>query len=210
MKAYIPLLAAGFLCLACLPGEAKNVGTFGTVYSIAERDALEEIMERVSRINLESLFGKQKMEEAIRNYRPHLPILPKAEKDDSFPADITWENPYDIPGPGATILYPKGYRFNPAELMILPNILVVIDGADPAQVAWFERSPFANDPRTILLLSGGSWHEIGEKLKRPAFYITADIAGRFKLRHVPSALWQEGIFIRVNEYAGKEDKSEKK
>ncbi|MBI5178177.1 MAG: hypothetical protein HZA04_02850 [Nitrospinae bacterium] len=201
---YLPLM---LLWLTVSAVEAKQLGTFGAVYPIAERDALEEILERVSRAgNLETLLGKERIEEAVRNFQPQLSALPKAEKDDTFLADLIWVNDQDIPAPGGGILYPKGYRFNPAELIFLPNILVVIDGADPAQVAWFQSSPYVDDPRTMLLLTGGPWYELGEKLKMPTFYINADIVERFKLRRVPSTVWQEGTSMRVNEYEIEEKK----
>jgi len=53
----------------------------------------------------------------------------------------------------------------------------------------------------MLLLTGGSYYELGKKLDRPVFYANADIIHRFQLEAVPSIVFQRGKYMEVKEVA---------
>lgn len=182
-----------------------NLGRFGAVYPIAEPDVLKDIQEAASRVDWQKVFDQKRFEERIKAFRPpDLKKLPRAKEPRVRLVDLTWTLPFDIPkvnerGEIVGILYPKGYTFNPLDYVTYPRTLVVIDADDPLQLEWFERSRYLNDPEVTLLLSGGSWYEVSQRLKRPVFYAFGFVVERLKIEKVPSVLRQKGRFMEVKE-----------
>ena len=203
-----------FICLAVgclLPApslEASTstvVGRAGATYPITEKDALSELMQKVRQVDWKKqLTG---LKQSAQVYRPpDLARLPRARHDRTFAVDPTYSLPFDIPDGKGGILYPNGYTFNPLDYVGLPDIFVFIDGGDKKQVAWFMRSPYAKAANAMIFLTGGSYLQFSEKLKRPVFYATDQIVKRFKLKAVPSVLFQQGKFVEVKEFEIKNSK----
>ncbi|MDW7712517.1 MAG: hypothetical protein SCH98_18800 [Deferrisomatales bacterium] len=198
-------LGAGFwaglgLLLAVVPASAKDLGQVGRVYPIAEPDALQEIEERAAAIRWEEVLPETKRRALVVDYRPRdLAPLPRAVEERTRLVDMTYTLEVDLPDGKGGVLYPKGFAFNPLEYVFYPNVLVVLDGEDPEQVAWFRESSLARDPRVRVLLCGGSWSEVGAALGRPVFYLTSPLRQRLRLEAVPSVVWQAGTAMEVNE-----------
>ncbi len=182
------------------PASAKDLGQVGRVYPIVEPDALQEIEERAAVIRWEEVLPEEKRRALVLDYRPtDLARLPRAGEERVRVVDMTYTLEVDLPdGKGGT-LYPKGYTFNPLEYVFYPNVLVVLDGSDPEQVAWFRESTLARDPRVRLLLAGGSWSEVSATLSRPVYYLTAPLRRRLQLDAVPAVVWQAGAAMEVRE-----------
>jgi conjugal transfer pilus assembly protein TraW len=182
------------------PASAKDLGQVGRVYPIAEPDALQEIEERAATIRWEEVLPEEKRRALVLGYRPKdLAPLPRALAERVRGVDMTYTLEVDLPDGKGGILYPKGYTFNPLEYVFYPNVLVVLDGGDPDQVAWFRGSTLARDPRVRLLLSGGSWSEVSATLSRPVYYLTAPLRRRLQLEAVPAVVWQAGAAMEVRE-----------
>jgi len=187
-----------------------DLGDVGATYPIAERDALAEIEERAKAVDWGKAFDSKRTRERILNYRlGEMEALPTAKKERVFQVDVSYTLDFDIPDGRGGILYPKGFSFNPLAHVFLPNILVVIDGGDARQIEWFKASSYAKDHRVMLLLCGGSYTRVMEKLKRPAFYADARIAKKFQLKAVPAVIVQKETVMEVREYAF-DDKGQKK
>ncbi|WP_429885541.1 hypothetical protein [Geoalkalibacter halelectricus] len=194
------------LCLApCAAwGQAKHLGTFGRTYGIAEPDMLEEIRARAAQIDWQKHLDAEKMKEKVKSFQPdNLQRLPKATRTRSFMTDPTYVLDMDIPDPrdpsGQTILYPKGFSFNPLDYRPLSSILVIFDATDPDQLAWFESTPYRDDFRAKVLLSDGNYFEVMERLDRPVFYLIAPHAERLQLQAVPSVIVQRDRALEVTE-----------
>lgn len=200
IRCLIILLASMLMTSPCF-GSVHNLGTFGQTYRIAEQDALKEIKERVAKVDWSKVFSRKRMEKAIQNYRPDTPFLPRAHKDAARLVDMTYTLPFDIPDGKGGILYPKGYTFNPLDYVHYEKTLVVINGDDPGQVLWFSQSGYSKNIGTMLLLTAGSYYELGKRLERPVFYANADIIRRFQLEAVPSIVHQKGRYMEVKEIA---------
>jgi len=178
------------------PGLARVLGTFGKTYPVIERDALEEIQERAAQVNWKSALDRIRPE----GFRPKgLPDLPRAAKDRSFLVDMTYTLGFDIPDGKGGILYPKGYRFNPLDYLPFNQTLVVFDGDDPLQVAWLKASGLLSKSGTMLLLSDGSFIDVGKGLNRLAYYASPQIVERFHLRVTPSVIRRRGKLMEVQE-----------
>jgi len=176
----------------------------GTVYPVVEPDIRIEMKQKAAQ-----KWKQQKAEfrEKIPTYQPaNLQQLPKAEQDRSFVVDMTYTLNRDLTDSNGNVLYPKGYRFNPLDYMSFTIGLVVIDGADPAQVNWFKESPYFSNYKMKLLLSGGYAQPLISELNRAVFYLDKNIADRFQLVAVPSVVVQRDKHILVTEFLLQEEK----
>jgi conjugal transfer pilus assembly protein TraW len=179
---------------------ARHLGTVGQVYPVVEPDALTEIKEAAARVDWEKAIDHQKKLAMIKNFRPSdLHPLPAAEMDRSFLVDMTYTLDSDIPDGKGGVLYPRGFSFNPLDYVSLTSILVVIDAGDRRQVDWFKTSPYSEDYRTRLILSGGDYYDLSEELDRPIFYLMDTVARRLQLAAVPSVVGQQDNMLLVRE-----------
>ena len=190
-------LAAIGLMVCVSSAQAKELGTFGMTYRIAERDALAEIEERAKQVDWHKVLDKRKVE----NFQgpPDRVRLPRAKRNRNFPVDMTYTTEIDVPDGKGGILYPKGYNFNPLDYVTYPKTLVVIDGADPDQVKWFAASEYDKRLDVTLLLTGGSFGAVSKKISCPLFYADRKIVERLKLQAVPSVVRQKGRIMEVTE-----------
>jgi conjugal transfer pilus assembly protein TraW len=194
------LWATLLLFLVAAPLGAKDLGQVGRVYPIAEPDALQEIEERAAAIRWEEVLPEEQRRALVVNYRPaDLEPLPRAQEERTRQVDLSYTLAFDLPDGKGGVLYPKGFTFNPLEYVFYPNVLVVLDGDDAEQVAWFRESGLAQDPRVRLVLSGGSWSEVGSQLGRPVFYLTEPLRERLQLEAVPTVIWQSRKTMEVRE-----------
>jgi conjugal transfer pilus assembly protein TraW len=199
MKAQLLKIVLQVLILCALyvcPAQAKVIGTFGQVYPIAEPDALMEIEERARSINWQSILDKEKPED----FRPsNLVELPRARHNRSFLVDMTYTLEFDVPDGRGGILYPRGYRFNPLDYVPFNQALVILDGDDPDQLAWLQKSSLLNEPNSMILLTRGAFSTVGKHLGRAIFYADRRIVKRFNLAAVPSVVTKRGRLMEVKE-----------
>lgn len=177
-----------------LAGTTKNLGIVGAVYSISEPDLLVELRDYVQIPNIEKQFQEQ------AHYQPKdMRKLPKAKQDRTFDVDMTYTLTHDLTDGSGHVLYPRGFKVNPLQYVNFVGGVVVIDGSDPKQVEWFEKSHYYPNELAILLLSDGYALELTRKLKRPVYYLTDIIAKRFRLTAVPSIVVKKGNDMSVRE-----------
>ncbi len=190
-------LAAIGLMVCVSSVQAKDIGTFGMTYRIAERDALAEIEERAKQVDWHKVLDKRKIE----NFQgpPDRVRLPRAKRNRSFPVDMTYTTEIDVPDGKGGILYPKGYTFNPLDYVTYPKTLVFIDGTDPEQVKWLAASEYDKRLDVTLLLTEGSFGAVSKRISRPLFYADGKIVERLKLEAVPSVVRQKGRIMEVTE-----------
>ncbi|MRR34080.1 hypothetical protein EG829_05165 [bacterium] len=198
-------LLISILVLSLLPSshaQAKDLGNYGATYPIAEPDSLTELKEKAAQVDWKRHLNPEKLTRKVRNFRPSdLKRLPAARRDWVFLSDLSYTLDVDIPDGKGGILYPKGYTFNPLDYLSFRRTIVVINGKDRRQVAWFRKSPWNKDMNVTLLLTDGGYFELGKRLRRPVFYASALIVDRLGLKAVPSVVRQNGRFMEVREYA---------
>jgi len=185
--------------LAAVSAHAKDLGSVGTTYAIAEKDALAEIEERAKKVD----WGKVLQRKQIEEYDgPEDRVqLPRAGRDRTFAVDLTYTLQMDIPDGKGGILYPQGYTFNPLDYVAFTKTLVFINGNDPEQVKWFAASEYRSRIDVMLLLIEGNYGRLGKKLNVPLFYDDSRIVERLQLSAVPSVVKQEGKEMVVREIA---------
>ncbi|WP_319549527.1 hypothetical protein [Desulfogranum marinum] len=177
-------------------GTITNLGVVGTTYPIAESDILAELRGQVAKNN----HARKQWCEQIKTYQPaDLHNLPLATTDRTFQVDMTYSLNRDLTDADGKLIYPKGYTFNPLDYINFPGCILVIDGADPEQVAWFKQTPYAENHQVKLLITEGMAPELIQTLQRPVFYLTEDIAKRLQLQAVPSLIFQREKMMHVQE-----------
>ena len=166
----------------------------GRTSPIIEQDITKELQQKATTIDLDALFNTH------NHYQPaNLHPLPRAASDRVFTVDLTHTIDHDIKDSQGNLLYPQGFSFNPLKYAGLSGGMVVIDGSDPKQVEWFQGSPYFQNHRAILLLSGGYAAEVKQELKRPVYYLTHDIAARLQLKAAPSVVVEQDNKLTVRE-----------
>jgi len=181
-------------CVTQVMAAHTRLETVGATYPIVEQDITKELQQKATTIDLDALFSTH------NRYQPaNLHPLPRAASDRVFTVDLTHTLERDIKDSQGNLLYPQGFTFNPLQYAGLSGGLVVIDGSDPEQIEWFKGSPYYQNHRAILLLSGGYANELKQELKRPVYYLTHDIAARLQLKVAPSVVVEQDNKLTVRE-----------
>ena len=175
-------------------GEIVQLEPVGPTSAVIETDLAEALRQRAISVDVERLRSAQ------ARYQPaNLHALPRATKDAITMVDLTHTLEQDVQDANGQVLYPAGFTFNPLRHVSLTGALVVIDGSDPEQVAWFKGSPYGANHPALLLLSGGLAATLRDELGRPVAYLTEDIAHRLQLRAVPSVVVERDNQLVIRE-----------
>ncbi len=198
------ILTAVFLCLLTTStAVARDLGTFGTVYDIVEKDALKELEEKAKSVDFSKAVDRNALVKRARNFTPEdvkeMRMIGPARKDRTFLVDMTYTLERDIKDDKGNIVYPAGYAFNPLNYVAYPKTLVVLNGKRPEQIRWFEESSYAKDAQITLLLTDGSYSDLAKFLKRPVFYASTKVIEAFRIQAVPSVVRQSGAYMEVTE-----------
>ena len=198
------ILTAVFLCLLTTStAVARDLGTFGTVYDIVEKDALKELEEKAKSVDFSKAVDRNALVKRARNFTPEdvkeMRMIGPARKDRTFLVDMTYTLERDIKDDKGNIVYPAGYAFNPLNYVAYPKTLVVLNGKRPEQIRWFKESSYAKDAQITLLLTDGSYSDLAKFLKRPVFYASTKVIEAFRIQAVPSVVRQSGAYMEVTE-----------
>lgn len=184
-------------------GSGKEM-VLGETRDFAERDMIELIQEFIeknrAKIEQKAIKTREQARENVKNYRPKglMPLEPALE-DRIFYPDLTYTLDQDIRNANGDILYPKGFKFNPADYVKLSYAMIVINGDNKKEVEWFKKSGFSNQISYRLLLSQGSYYDLNQELKQEVFYLNPQIREKFKLQKTPSIIKQIDNKIQVSE-----------
>jgi conjugal transfer pilus assembly protein TraW len=198
------ILAAVVLCLLITSmAVARDLGTFGTVYDIVEKDALKELEEKAKSVDFSKAVDRNALVKKARNFTPEdvkeMRMIGPARKDCTFLVDMTYTLERDIKDDKGNLVYPAGYAFNPLNYVAYPRTLVILNGKRPEHIRWFKESSYAKDAQVTLLLTDGSYSELSRSLKRPVFYASTKLIEVFKIEAVPSVVRQSGAYMEVTE-----------
>jgi conjugal transfer pilus assembly protein TraW len=198
------ILTAAFLCLLMAStAPARDLGTFGAVYDIVEKDALKELQEKAKSVDFSKAVDKNAVVRRARDFTPEdvkeTRMISPARKSRTFLVDMTYTLERDIKDEKGNVVYPAGYTFNPLNYVAYPRILVILNGRRPEQIGWFEKSSYAKDAQVTLLLTDGSYSELSASLKRPVFYASTRVIEVFRIQAVPSVVRQSGTYMEVTE-----------
>ncbi len=197
--AVLAIIAVTLTLLPFKTASGINLGVVGKTYPVTERDASEELKDRVRSVDWQKLLAKNGIE-SMKRYKPESArSLPRAREDKVRIVDMTYTLDFDITDGKGNVVYPKGYTFNPLDFMNYDRTIVVMNGADREQVEWFKKSPYFKRPNVMILITDGNYYDLSEELGQPVYFAHGKIVSRFQLRFVPSIAVQNKRMMEVTE-----------
>lgn len=201
--AFLFLAIVGATLVAPEPSLAKDFGTHGPVWEIAEPNLLEVIQARLAAMDesgeLEDM--REEMQDTTRAYvnRPRpVPGLLPAEEPRSYEVDLSITLERDLMDHRGQVFARAGTRINPLDYSHYNQRIVVLDGDDPDQVS-FALSE-GNELDTLLVLTSGAPLELMRAHGR-RFYFDQDaqITSRFQITRLPSVITRGNRVMVVEE-----------
>lgn len=185
--------------------EQKKCGEdFGATWTFAEKDAREEIQERMAHVDLNQIEQEQhaQFQEQLKNL-PGADLLPAAREDKEYTLIPWYELDRDIYNPKTgDLMYPAGYRFNPLEYVPenVPVQMVLINGTRPAEVEWVKKAKETGTvkPETMVRVLGGNYMELTNTLQE-AVFIGTDVAEKGWCHATPCIIEKDGSQFRIKE-----------
>lgn len=177
--------------------------TVGKVYPIAEPDTMEEIKSRAAAVDWRAWMRK-----TPTNYGAFDSVsLPRATETRSRLFDPTYFLPDDIRDANGKLIAAKGMPINVLQRIKLPNRYIVISDT-PEDLRWLREvaKPVSGDK---ILLAGGNVYTTRQSSGLSVFMLDSRFIERFGLQAVPSIVKQEGVQLRVDEYAIDQSKGKK-
>lgn len=185
--------------------EAKDLVIHGQVFEIAEKDLLEEIDQKLRRLQKEGVLvdiEKQYTEQAHRSVnRPKVVEgISRAVKGRSWIHDPSIQISKDIKDHKGRIIARAGTLLNPLDTVPFRKTFVFMDGDDEAQIQWLKTSFNLQDASLTLILVKGAPLEMSESLKIPVYFDQGGkLVQQFRIKAVPATVRQEGKKLRIEE-----------
>ena len=195
--------AAVWLCFAVLavPAVAKDLGTRGASWPIAEADLLTEIAARMEEMQRSGEWTRLESEARAQARRsleeppPVAGIVPVLERRvHRFDPTITVAE--NLVGPNGEIIAAAGTRVNPLAHAPLTSALLFIDGRREVEVDWALDQA---EPKRIILLSGRPLELMRRHGRSFYFDLGGRLSARFGVRATPTRLVQDGRYLRLTE-----------
>jgi conjugal transfer pilus assembly protein TraW len=181
------------LCLLCQGSTAGDLGTWGDVYPVAEKDMLNLIIERIEQ--LEHSAGWPKLRESFfhrvidHSERPS-PVrgINRTRQYASRYFDPSVRIAADLKDEQGRIFARQGEVINPLKFVPFMQTLYFINGDDPLQVAWMKRQ----QPKTVqvkIILVRGDIPKTSVALdSRIYFDQNGKLCERFGITEVPTRI----------------------
>lgn len=203
-----PLLRCGsavFMMLAALGVHAKNLGTYGPTFEIAEPDLLQVIESKLSNLKksgkLDALqkTWQQQAKQSVERPKP-VSHIRHTSKPRVFYFDPSVTIPTDFKDHRGAVFQKAGARVNPLSTISMTKALLFLDGDDKAQVAWALAETKTRNHKALLILVKGSPTQHMEQTKQRFYF---DQGGRlvkkFGIKQVPARVSQAGLLLKVEE-----------
>lgn len=207
MRAWGGLIKSVLLVWLILSGntsQAKNVGTYGTMYDIAEQDALEWIGKKLNYLQENGEITKQqaRLKERARDriLRPKSISIKKTTVARSFAHSLVTIVPEDILDAQGKVMYAKGTKINPLNNAHTQKALLFLDGDDSEQVSWALKEHQQRGDLLKLVLVNGSAIELMEQTEVRFYFDQAGTLTRhFHIEQIPAIVEQKGNQLWVSE-----------
>jgi len=197
------LTEPGWLLQAVVEGRRGNLGTLGPTEAPSERDLILVMQEKAAAID-----WNQKKESAVSTYweRAAFQDLPPVTQTSDRRISLASRVMKDIVTPAGEIVARAGDVVDPLRARPFTRRLVIFDATDRRQVEFA-----ANEARlhrnAVLMVSAldreGGWdglRKLEDHLDAPVYLLTSDVRDRFRLRSVPSVVFQsDSAVLTVSE-----------
>ncbi|MFS7282038.1 type-F conjugative transfer system protein TraW [Serratia proteamaculans] len=188
------------------PGmSAKDLGSRGHLFPIAEPDLLEFIAKRLGSMEESGELERLKteaVERVKRNaVRPSpVPGLTPASEDRTFtydPSMVVSETLTDMQG---RVIARKGDKVNPLDKVpSYRSTLLFLDSDNKTQMQWVKKQIAPLTDFKIILVNGNV-REASDALEEPVYFDQAGVlTTKFGFRHTPVVITREGQYLKVKE-----------
>ncbi|MEI7996375.1 MAG: type-F conjugative transfer system protein TraW [Methylococcaceae bacterium] len=187
------------------PASGKSLGVHGTLYEIQEEDTVDYLKRRMKGFQEDGTIArKQKEAQDIVKKRVFFPEpiagISTATENKTFWHDPTVITDKPITDGKGRILFPAGTKVNPLAYSGVSSRYIFIDGRDQSQVE-FALSKRQN-VKDRIVLTAGSWVALAKKVGFAIYYDqTGYLTKHFNIKHVPAVLSQDGLKMKIEEFA---------
>lgn len=195
-KSVLTLILLVATCMSAFAEKRITLKPEGELYPIAEKDALEEIKEKVAGLDLEKL--KMKARESAERQLILRSEYQRACENSTFSFYPVYTLEVDIKDEKGNVIYPKGYTFNPLDYMPFPFTFVFFDGSSEKEVEWVKKN-FKDTDGVFLVTTGGNVFEVAKKLERPVYAMNELMKKRFLIKRTPSIVRAVKNYLVVQE-----------
>ncbi len=182
---------------------ARDFGTQGTLFDIAEEDPIQLIQKKLKILQdsgeLERLTIELQQKAKISLERPR-PVtgISRASRSRVFSFDPTYVVRQDLKDYKGQIIARRGTKINPLETVFLRSSLIFINGDDADQIKWAKDQTESNKVKLILVK--GAPLELASTLKVPIYFDQGGyLSKRLGITHVPAIVTQEKNCLRIEE-----------
>lgn len=181
---------------------ANNLGNYGQVFPILEKDIRQVLMHRLHEMEISGEL-KRRQREVINRVAEHI-IRPKPSNlsttttPKSFLVDPSVMVNQDIVTPDGNVVIKAGARLNPFEHITFSKTLLFFNADDKHQVAWIKHH-YQDYSHVKFILTGGDIRESYKIFGRVYFDLGGQLSNRLHLKHVPSVVYQNGLSWKILE-----------
>ena len=198
----LALLGVGSLPMMA---SARDFGTFGPTWAIAEPDLLAVIKARLDTARQNGTLdamNRRFVEAAQASVRrPHAVIgVTPATSDRRWSFDPSVTLSQDIRDARGNLIAAQGQRFNPLTHLNLAHNFAFIDGDSTEERDWAIRQG-APDKLWIVLVKGSPTDLMKATQRRFYFDQMGTLTGKFGIAHTPALLIQQGDHLDIREVA---------
>ncbi len=184
---------------------AKDYGTVGTTWSIAEPDLLTVIharllaaqnsgaLDAMNRKFIETAQASANRPRAVGGISP-------AQTDREWSYDPTVTIAEDIRDARGNLIAAKGQKFNPLTKIGMAHAFAFVDGDNAEQMAWAVKQGVP-DKLWVVLVSGSPIERMKEFKRRFYFDQQGVLTSKFGITHTPALLSQHGDVVDIREVA---------
>lgn len=184
-------LTSGMSLLSIGEVKAKDLGNYGQVFEISEKNLLDQILEKLQKAESTGVMGsiQKDIQEKMTDR-----LLASFERDGAPRAGIyrSWTHDpsvtvsTDLRDHKGVVFAKKGDRVNPLDRVSFGESMIFINGEDPNQVAWAQ----GQDGKIILVK--GQPLKLEEALNRPLYFDQQGILRKkFDLKAYPAKVSQQ-------------------
>ncbi|WP_416414461.1 type-F conjugative transfer system protein TraW [Pantoea sp. App145] len=202
----IRLAALLLMVVISLPAGAKELGTIGHVFPIAEPDLLTFIGQRLQGMK-ESGEMDRIQREAEARVKAHavrpVPVagLTPAVKDRTFRYDPTFTVQETIRNMQGNVIARAGDRVNPLGKVPYSETLYFIDGDNPVQMRWVKQQ-LAGQQNFKVILVKGNIRDSSLALDEPVYFDQyGTLTTKFGFEHTPVRITRDDRWLKVEEVA---------
>ncbi|RME60443.1 type-F conjugative transfer system protein TraW [Candidatus Parcubacteria bacterium] len=195
----LPVISALLSFSAPASAGVEKIGVFGNTYSIAEKDAVNAIKDRIRELYRNGTIDKLKkewLEKAkwrLRHGPDPVPGIVVASQNRIRTFDPTFTLDHDVFDHEGRLIAAKGTRVNPLDYQPLTKQYIFIDGRDKAQVDWALKKlkEIGGIAKGKIILVGGSPLRLAEQYGVPFYFDQfGRITHRLGITAVPCVLRQ--------------------